>query len=130
MKTSIDGRRGAARSKARTSVADGLMAVRPGDLNFAHVRRFVDRIDTVDDAEIIDAVRWLFVRRQDRCRAERRRHGGRGAAIVSALHRTRRRDRQRRQPGSGDLRNTFPNVFAGDQEVGDRSLLNSGRLTS
>jgi len=44
------------------SVADGLMAARPGDLNFAHVRRFVDRIDTVDDAEIIEAVRWLFVR--------------------------------------------------------------------
>ena len=44
------------------SVADGLMAARPGDLNFAHVRQFVDRIDTVDDAEIIEAVRWLFVR--------------------------------------------------------------------
>ena len=44
------------------SVADGLMAARPGDLNFAHVRQFVDRIDTVDDSEIIDAVRWLFVR--------------------------------------------------------------------
>jgi threonine dehydratase len=44
------------------SVADGLMAARPGDLNFAHVQRFVDRIDTVDDAEIIEAVRWLFVR--------------------------------------------------------------------
>ena len=44
------------------SVADGLMAARPGDLNFAHVRQFVDRIDTVDDSDIIDAVRWLFVR--------------------------------------------------------------------
>ena len=43
------------------SIADGLMAVRPGDLNFAHVRRFVDRIDMVDDAEIAAAVRWLFV---------------------------------------------------------------------
>ena len=43
------------------SIADGLMAVRPGDLNFAHVRKFVDRIDTVDDAEIAAAVRWLFV---------------------------------------------------------------------
>jgi threonine dehydratase len=42
------------------SVADGLMAVRPGDLNFAHVRKFVDRIDTVDDDEIVAAVRWLF----------------------------------------------------------------------
>jgi len=44
------------------SVADGLMAARPGDLNFAHVKQFVDRIDTVDDSEIVDAVRWLFVR--------------------------------------------------------------------
>jgi threonine dehydratase len=44
------------------SIADGLMAVRPGDLNFAHVRRFVDRIDTVEDSEIAAAVRWLFVR--------------------------------------------------------------------
>jgi threonine dehydratase len=43
------------------SIADGLMAVRPGDLNFAHVRKFVDRIHTVDDAEIAAAVRWLFV---------------------------------------------------------------------
>ena len=42
------------------SIADGLMAVRPGDLNFAHVRAFVDRIDTVDDTEIAAAVRWLF----------------------------------------------------------------------
>src|SRR6266567_2516596 len=42
------------------SIADGLMAVRPGDLNFAHVRKFVDRIDTVDDEEIAAAVRWLF----------------------------------------------------------------------
>jgi threonine dehydratase len=43
------------------SIADGLMAVRPGELNFAHVRQFVDRIDTVEDAEIAAAVRWLFV---------------------------------------------------------------------
>jgi threonine dehydratase len=44
-----------------TSIADGLMAVRPGDLTFAHVRKFVDRIDLVDDTEIAAAVRWLFV---------------------------------------------------------------------
>jgi threonine dehydratase len=43
------------------SIADGLMAVRPGDLNFAHVRKFVDRLDMVDDTEIAAAVRWLFV---------------------------------------------------------------------
>ena len=34
--------------------------VRPGELNFAHVRRFVDRLDTVDDEEIVAALRWLF----------------------------------------------------------------------
>jgi len=45
-----------------SSIADGLMAARPGDLNFAHVRTFVDRIDTVDDGEIAAAVRWLFTR--------------------------------------------------------------------
>ena len=43
------------------SIADGLMAVRPGDLNFAHVRAFVDRVDTVTDPEIAAAVRWLFL---------------------------------------------------------------------
>ncbi|HEX6463346.1 MAG TPA: threonine/serine dehydratase, partial [Vicinamibacterales bacterium] len=44
------------------SIADGLMAVRPGELTFAHVRRFVDRLETVDDSEIAAAVRWLFER--------------------------------------------------------------------
>jgi len=43
------------------SIADGLMAARPGDLNFVHVRQFVDRLDTVEDSEIAAAVRWLFV---------------------------------------------------------------------
>jgi threonine dehydratase len=38
------------------------MAARPGDLNFAHVREYVDRIDTVEDADIAAAVRWLFLR--------------------------------------------------------------------
>lgn len=42
------------------SVADGLLPVRAGDLTFAHVREFVDEIWTVDDADIITAVRWLF----------------------------------------------------------------------
>jgi threonine dehydratase len=44
------------------TIADGLMAVRPGQLNFAHVREFVDRIVTVEDREIAAAVRWLFER--------------------------------------------------------------------
>jgi threonine dehydratase len=60
MKHSVDA--GELRTLAASkSIADGLMAVRPGDLNFAHVRRFVDRIDTVTDEEIAAAVKWLFV---------------------------------------------------------------------
>lgn len=42
------------------SIADGLMPVRPGDLTFAHVREYVDRIVTVDDAQIVEAVLWAF----------------------------------------------------------------------
>ena len=61
MKRSIDA--GEVRTlDGSSSIADGLMAARPGDLNFAHVRAFVDRIDTVDDSEIAAAVRWLFTR--------------------------------------------------------------------
>jgi threonine dehydratase len=44
------------------SIADGLMPVRPGDLTFAHVRRFIDAVVTVDDGQIADAVLWLFDR--------------------------------------------------------------------
>jgi threonine dehydratase len=44
------------------SVADGLMPVRPGDLTFAHAREYVDEVITVDDAQIIDAVMWLFTK--------------------------------------------------------------------
>ena len=44
------------------SIADGLMPVRPGDLTFAHVRRFVDRIVTVEDESIAEAVVWLFLK--------------------------------------------------------------------
>ena len=42
------------------SIADGLMPVRPGDLTFAHVRAFVDAVVTVEDDEIVQAVRWAF----------------------------------------------------------------------
>jgi threonine dehydratase len=42
------------------TIADGLMPVRPGDLTFAHVAQFVDRIVTVTDLQIADAVLWLF----------------------------------------------------------------------
>ena len=44
------------------SVADGLMAVRPGDLNFEHVQAFVDDVVTVDDDRIVEAVLWTFTR--------------------------------------------------------------------
>src|SRR5262249_1500378 len=50
MKNSIDA--GEVRTLEQVaSIADGLMAVRPGNLNFAHVREFVDRLVTVEDAE-------------------------------------------------------------------------------
>jgi threonine dehydratase len=42
------------------SIADGLIPVRPGDLTFEHVKAFVDRVVTVDDAEIARAALWLF----------------------------------------------------------------------
>ena len=43
-----------------TSIADGLMPVRPGDLTFEHVKAFVDQVVTVDDDEIARAALWLF----------------------------------------------------------------------
>lgn len=45
---------------ATTSIADGLLTLRPGDLTFAHVQTYVDRVVTVDDEAIADSVRWLF----------------------------------------------------------------------
>jgi threonine dehydratase len=43
-----------------TSIADGLLTLRPGDLTLAHVREYVDEVVTVDDAAIAGAMRWLF----------------------------------------------------------------------
>ena len=43
-----------------SSIADGLMPVRPGDITFQHVQRFVDRVVTVSDADIARAALWLF----------------------------------------------------------------------
>jgi threonine dehydratase len=37
------------------------MPVRPGDLTFAHVQAYVDTVITVEDDEILDAVRWAFL---------------------------------------------------------------------
>jgi threonine dehydratase len=43
-----------------SSIADGLMPVRPGDLTFAHVRAGVERVVTVTDDEIAAAALWLY----------------------------------------------------------------------
>ncbi len=43
-----------------SSISDGLLPLRPGDLTFAHVQAFVDDIVTVDDRAIVEAVGWLF----------------------------------------------------------------------
>lgn len=42
------------------SIADGLLALRPGELTFAHVQAYVDAVVTVTDDQIRDAIRWLF----------------------------------------------------------------------
>jgi len=43
-------------------VADGLLAVRPGDVTFGHVRAFVDELVRVTDDDILRAVAWVFER--------------------------------------------------------------------
>jgi threonine dehydratase len=42
------------------SIADGLLPLRPGDLTFAHVRRFVDDVVTVSEEAIVAAMRALY----------------------------------------------------------------------
>jgi threonine dehydratase len=41
-------------------IADGLLAVRPGEVTFRHVQAFVDRIVTIDDRAIVEALGWIF----------------------------------------------------------------------
>ena len=43
-----------------SGIADGLLAVRPGDLTFPHIQAFVDEVVLVTDNAIIDAMRFLF----------------------------------------------------------------------
>jgi threo-3-hydroxy-L-aspartate ammonia-lyase len=62
---------------ATSSIADGLLTLRPGELTLAHVRAFVDDVTTVDDEAIAAAVKWLF--REARLVAEPS-----GAATVAA----------------------------------------------
>ena len=45
---------------ASKSIADGLMNLRPGDLTFAHIQKFVDEVVTVSEEDIAAAVAWLF----------------------------------------------------------------------
>jgi threo-3-hydroxy-L-aspartate ammonia-lyase len=43
-----------------SSIADGLMNLRAGALNFAHVQRYVDDVVAVPDDAIAAAVKWLY----------------------------------------------------------------------
>ena len=45
-----------------STIADGLMPVRPGDLTFDHISRFADDVVTVSDEAIVEAVLWAFNR--------------------------------------------------------------------
>jgi threonine dehydratase len=44
-----------------SSIADGLLTIRPGDLTFEHVRAFIDEIVTVSDEAMTRAVKWLYL---------------------------------------------------------------------
>jgi threonine dehydratase len=61
MKQSMDAGRPVTIPLART-IADGLMPVRPGDHNFAHVQAFVDDIVRVTDDAILAATQRLLTR--------------------------------------------------------------------
>ena len=41
-------------------IADGLLSVRPGDITFKYVQKYVDSVVVVSDTEIAFAVKWLF----------------------------------------------------------------------
>lgn len=42
------------------SIADGLMNLRPGDITFAHIRKFVDEVVMVSEEDIASTIGWLF----------------------------------------------------------------------
>ncbi len=63
------------------SIADGLLAVRPGVLNFLHVQAFVDEVITVTEDEIVGAARLLW--QAARLAVE----PSGAAAVAGALHR-------------------------------------------
>jgi threonine dehydratase len=45
---------------ATSSIADGLLPLRPGDLTFAHMQALVDDVITVDEDQIRAGVGWLY----------------------------------------------------------------------
>ena len=45
-----------------SSLADGLLAVQIGSLNFAHHQAYLDDVVTVKDEALVDAMRWLLDR--------------------------------------------------------------------
>jgi threonine dehydratase len=47
------------RLEKSASIADGLLTLQSGTLTFAHIQAFVDDIVTVEEDEIVEAVRWL-----------------------------------------------------------------------
>lgn len=71
---------------ARPGLADGLLAVRPGDVTFRHVQAFVDRVVTVEDVAIAEAVRWLF----EECRLVAEPSGAITVAAAAAARRLER----------------------------------------
>jgi threonine dehydratase len=44
------------------SLADGLLAVQIGSLNFSHHQAYLDDVVTVNDDALVDAMRWLLDR--------------------------------------------------------------------
>jgi len=60
MKRSLDAGQPVTLEKT-SSIADGLLTIRPGDLTFEHVRAFIDEIVTVSDEAMMRAVRWLYL---------------------------------------------------------------------
>jgi threonine dehydratase len=64
--------------ESTSSIADGLMPVRPGDITFAHVQAFVDHIVTVPDERIARATLWMFYEAKQVVEPS-------GAATVAAL---------------------------------------------
>jgi threonine dehydratase len=48
--------------ESTSTIADGLMPVRPGDLTFAHVKRWADAVVTVGESQIAEAALWLHDR--------------------------------------------------------------------